>query len=142
MTFSPARLARRLIDLDDKEILRIYEDDLAEVLPGFAGTVVEAEVRRWPTGSPYCFPGRAKLQSALTRRRGGRVFLGRRLPRHDLYRDSDQDWAGCRTGGAWPARGLSPMSRAARRAASAGPNGPPARRRWQGEPATAASLRA
>jgi oxygen-dependent protoporphyrinogen oxidase len=63
------------MDLDDEEILRTYSDDLAEVLPGFAGTVVEAEVQRWPTGSPYCFPGRAKLQPTLTRRRNGRVFL-------------------------------------------------------------------
>lgn len=75
MTFSPARLARTLMDLDDEEILRIYEKDLSEVLPGFAGTVAEAEVQRWPTGSPYCFPGRAALQPTLTRRRGGRVFL-------------------------------------------------------------------
>ena len=35
---------------------------------------VEAEVQRWPTGAPYCFPGRGKLQSTLTRPRG-RVFL-------------------------------------------------------------------
>lgn len=75
MTFSPARLARHLMDLADEEVLRIYENDLAQVLPGLAGTVAEAEVQRWPTGSPYCFPGRAKLQPALTSRRGGRVFL-------------------------------------------------------------------
>jgi protoporphyrinogen/coproporphyrinogen III oxidase len=75
MTFSPAALARSLMDLDDAEILRRYQDDLADVLPGFEGTVVEAEVRRWPTGSPFSFPGRAKLQPALTRRREGRVFL-------------------------------------------------------------------
>lgn len=75
MTFSPARLARRLMDLDDAEILRTYENDLSEVLPGFAGTVAEAHVQRWPTGSPYSFPGRAKLQPTLTRNRGGRVFL-------------------------------------------------------------------
>jgi protoporphyrinogen/coproporphyrinogen III oxidase len=75
MTFSPARLARRLMDLDDVEILRTYEQDLSEVLPGFAGTLAEAHVQRWPTGSPYSFPGRAKLQPTLTRNRGGRVFL-------------------------------------------------------------------
>jgi oxygen-dependent protoporphyrinogen oxidase len=74
MTFSPASLARQLLDLDDEEILRTYLGDLDQVLPGFAAKVVEAEVQRWPVGAPYCFPGRAKLQQTLTRR-SGRVFL-------------------------------------------------------------------
>jgi protoporphyrinogen/coproporphyrinogen III oxidase len=75
MTFTPAGLARRLMELDDADILATYQRDLAEVLPGFAGSVVEAQVQRWPNASPYSFPGRAALQPALTRRRGGRVFL-------------------------------------------------------------------
>jgi oxygen-dependent protoporphyrinogen oxidase len=74
MTFSPAGLARRLLERDDGEILNTYLDDLDQVLPGFAAKVVEAQVQRWPTGAPYCFPGRAKLQPVLTRR-SGRVFL-------------------------------------------------------------------
>jgi protoporphyrinogen/coproporphyrinogen III oxidase len=74
MAFSPAELGRQLLDRTDDEILRTYLDDLDQVLPGFAEKVVEASVARWPTGSPYCFPGRAKLQPALTRR-SGRVFL-------------------------------------------------------------------
>jgi hypothetical protein len=74
MTFSPGNLARKLMELDDDTILRSYEEDLAEVLPGFGGTVVESEVNRWPIGSPYCFPGRAALQRTLTRN-AGRVFL-------------------------------------------------------------------
>jgi oxygen-dependent protoporphyrinogen oxidase len=74
MTFSPAALGRRLLELDDEEILRTYLRDLDEVLPGFAEKVVEARVQRWPLGAPYCFPGRAKLQPTLTRR-SGRVFL-------------------------------------------------------------------
>jgi len=57
----------------------VYEltirEGLAEVLPGFEGSVVESQVQRWPTGAPYCFPGRAKLQPTLTRGGGGRVFL-------------------------------------------------------------------
>ncbi|MFP5022557.1 flavin monoamine oxidase family protein [Pseudonocardia phyllosphaerae] len=75
MTFSPANQARALLDLDDDDILRRYTEDLSAVLPGFAGTLTEAHVRRWPQGSPYSFPGRGLLQPALTRRRGGRVFL-------------------------------------------------------------------
>jgi len=74
MTFSPASLARTLLELDDDDIRRIYLNDLDHVLPNFTDHVVEAEVQRWPTGAPYCFPGRAKLQPQLTRR-GGRVFL-------------------------------------------------------------------
>lgn len=74
MTFSPGSLARGLLDLDDDDIRRTYLDDLDAVLPGFSGHVTEAEVQRWPTGAPYCFPGRAKLQPALTRRTG-RVLL-------------------------------------------------------------------
>jgi oxygen-dependent protoporphyrinogen oxidase len=74
MTFSPAGLGRRLLERDDEDILRTYLDDLDQVLPGFAEKVIEAQVQRWPTGSPYCFPGRGKLQRALTRRTR-RVFL-------------------------------------------------------------------
>ncbi|MEU6375820.1 NAD(P)/FAD-dependent oxidoreductase [Streptomyces sp. NPDC046909] len=74
MTFSPGSLARELLEHDDDKIQRIYLDDLDQVLPGFADNVVEAEVQRWPTGAPYCFPGRGRLQQTLTRRTG-RVLL-------------------------------------------------------------------
>lgn len=66
MTFSPASLARDLIDRSDEEIIDIYTKDLDEVLPGFAGMVEEAHVQRWRTGAPYCFPGRGALQPVLT----------------------------------------------------------------------------
>jgi oxygen-dependent protoporphyrinogen oxidase len=75
MTFSPAALARTLLEKSDEEILRIYTDDLNQVLdPGFGESVVEAQVQRWETGAPYCFPGRGALQPTLMRR-GSRVFL-------------------------------------------------------------------
>ena len=75
MTFSPASLARTLLAKSDEEILRIYTDDLDQVLgSGFGGSVVEAQVQRWETGAPYCFPGRGALQPTLTRR-GSRVIL-------------------------------------------------------------------
>ncbi|WP_105972502.1 flavin monoamine oxidase family protein [Streptomyces geranii] len=74
MTFSPGSLARELLEHDDDKIRRIYLDDLDQVLPGFTGNVVEAEIQRWPTGAPYCFPGRGRLQQTLTRRTG-RVLL-------------------------------------------------------------------
>jgi protoporphyrinogen/coproporphyrinogen III oxidase len=75
MTFSPASLARTLLPKSDEEILRIYTDDLNQVLGSrFGDSVVEAQVQRWETGAPYCFPGRGALQPALTRR-DSRVFL-------------------------------------------------------------------
>jgi oxygen-dependent protoporphyrinogen oxidase len=74
MAFSPAGLARQLLEQDDDTILKTYIEDLDDVLPGTASHIVEAEVARWHEASPYCFPGRAKLQPALTRR-GGRVML-------------------------------------------------------------------
>ena len=40
----------------------------------FGDTVIEAKAARWEDGSPYCFPGRAKLQPTLMRR-SSRVFL-------------------------------------------------------------------
>lgn len=76
MTFSPASLARTLLAKTDDEIKQIYLDDLDAVLgPEFSPSVVEAHIQRWETGAPYCFPGRGKLQPALTRRNGSRVFL-------------------------------------------------------------------
>jgi oxygen-dependent protoporphyrinogen oxidase len=75
MTFSPASLARALLAKSDEEILRIYTEDLDQVLgSGFGGSVAEAQVQRWETGAPYCFPGRGALQPTLTRQ-GSRVFL-------------------------------------------------------------------
>ena len=75
MTFSPASLARTLLAKSDDEILGIYAGDLNQVLgSGFGDSVVEAQVQRWETGAPYCFPGRGALQPVLMRR-GSRVLL-------------------------------------------------------------------
>jgi oxygen-dependent protoporphyrinogen oxidase len=75
MVFSPASLARALMDKTDEEILRTYTGDLEQVLgPGFGASIVESQVQRWPTGAPYCFPGRGKLQPALTNR-NSRILL-------------------------------------------------------------------
>ena len=75
MVFSPASLALDLLERTDEEIRDVYVNDLNRVLPGFADHLVESEIQRWPTGAPFCFPGRAKLQPVLRRRGGGRVFL-------------------------------------------------------------------
>lgn len=75
MVFSPANLGAALLDKTDEEIQEIHLRDLEEVLGrGFRDTVVEQGTSRWKVGSPYCFPGRAKLQPTLTRG-ADRVFL-------------------------------------------------------------------
>lgn len=67
MVFSPADLATALLGLDDAQIIDSYLKDLEEIFPGFAAHVAEAHVRRWPLGLAYCFPGRGRIQDALTR---------------------------------------------------------------------------
>lgn len=74
MTFSPADRGRNLLDKTDEEILDIYLKDLDDILPGFSKKVVEAHVEKFPLGSAYVYPGRAKIQKQLTER-NGRLFL-------------------------------------------------------------------
>src|SRR5262249_59408810 len=75
MTVSAPGRARTLLAKSDDEILRIYTGDLNQVLgPGFGDSVLEAQVQRFQTGAPYCFPGRGALQPTLMRR-GSRVLL-------------------------------------------------------------------
>ena len=75
MTFSPASLGRALLEKSEEEVIKTHLTDLDQVLGhGFADSVVEAKVDRWKNASPYCFPGRAKIQSTLMRGTD-RVFL-------------------------------------------------------------------
>ncbi|MCP8616336.1 NAD(P)/FAD-dependent oxidoreductase [Salirhabdus salicampi] len=74
MTFSPAQRGHELINKTDEEIIQTYIKDLNDIFPGIRNHIVEAEVNRWPLGSAYVFPGRAKLQSVLTEP-SGRLFL-------------------------------------------------------------------
>jgi len=75
MTFSPASLGRALLEKPEEEVIKTHLTDLDQVLGhGFADSVVEAKVDRWKNASPYCFPGRAKIQSTLMRGTD-RVFL-------------------------------------------------------------------
>lgn len=75
MTFSPAALGSALLDKSDDEVVATHLADLDDVLGhGFADSVVEAKAARWKVASPYCFPGRAKIQSTLMRGTD-RVFL-------------------------------------------------------------------
>lgn len=75
MTFSPASLGRALLEKSDEEVIQTHLADLDAILGhGFADSVVEAKAARWRVASPYCFPGRGKLQSTLMQG-SGRVFL-------------------------------------------------------------------
>jgi oxygen-dependent protoporphyrinogen oxidase len=75
MTFAPAALGAALLDKPDQEVLDLHLRDLDTILGhGFADSVQEAHTKRWEVGSPYCFPGRAALQSTLTRG-SDRIFL-------------------------------------------------------------------
>lgn len=70
MTCSPASLGKALLEKSEEEVIKTHLTDLDQVLGhGFADRVVEAKVDRWKNTSPYCFPGGAKTQSTLTRRR-------------------------------------------------------------------------
>ncbi len=74
MVFSPATLARNLINLPDEKILEIYRKDLEEVFPGFGNIVVEQSVQKFHDGLAYCFPGRNKVQPMLMRA-PNRIYL-------------------------------------------------------------------
>lgn len=67
MVFSPASLARQLIDLPEEKVLEIYRKDIEDIFPGWGSTVVEQSVQKFHNGLAYCFPGRNKLQPALMR---------------------------------------------------------------------------
>lgn len=67
MVFSPAELATSLLSLSDGQIIDRYLEDLGDIFPGFSAVTAEAHVRRWPLGLAYCFPGRGRIQQALTR---------------------------------------------------------------------------
>lgn len=75
MVFSPGDKGRALFDKSDEEVARIHLADLHDVLGhGFTDSVIDAGVSRWAEGSPYCFPGRGKIQQTLMRG-ASRVFL-------------------------------------------------------------------
>ncbi|WP_048556179.1 protoporphyrinogen/coproporphyrinogen oxidase [Nostocoides japonicum] len=82
MVFSPAGLARTLLEQDDETILKTLTDDLDQVLPGVASTIVESEIARWPEASPYGFPGRGALQPILTRNASRVMLAGDYLGTH------------------------------------------------------------
>jgi oxygen-dependent protoporphyrinogen oxidase len=74
MLFRGAEGAASLMALSDVEIEERFLADLETLYPGSRALVREIAVQRWPQGAPYSFPGRGRLQAALTRP-NGRVHL-------------------------------------------------------------------
>ena len=70
MVFSPAQLARELMDMDDDDIMKTYMSDLGDIFPSLPDHVVEQQVQRWPLGLAYNYPGRGKIQPVLTQPHG------------------------------------------------------------------------
>jgi oxygen-dependent protoporphyrinogen oxidase len=74
MVYSGASLGRRMLELSDEQVTRVYLDDLNAVYPEARRAVREVVIQRWERGLPYPRPGRHRLQPALERPLGN-VFL-------------------------------------------------------------------
>lgn len=72
--FTATEWAEKLLEADEETILETYYRDLNEIFPGFSDTVVEHQIKKWPKGQTFNFPGRAKLQPIFTRD-NGRIHL-------------------------------------------------------------------
>lgn len=73
--FAPASKGAALLEKSDDEIVDLARGELDQTLgQGFGASVVEARAQRFEFGSPYSFPGRAKIQPTLMRG-ASRVFL-------------------------------------------------------------------
>jgi protoporphyrinogen/coproporphyrinogen III oxidase len=76
MVYSGASLGRRLLELDDKQIVSTYLEDLDAIYPEVRSAVREVVVQRWERGLPYPRPGRYRLQPALDRPLGSVYLAG------------------------------------------------------------------
>ncbi|MFQ8889320.1 MAG: FAD-dependent oxidoreductase [Bilophila wadsworthia] len=73
MVFSPAKLARDLINLPDEKVLEIYRKDLEEVFPGF-GLSSWSRASKIPSGARLLLP-RAQQAPAALMRTPRRIYL-------------------------------------------------------------------
>ena len=74
MVYAGGDRGRRLLPLPNDEIRALFLRDLHDVLPATRGIVREVLIQRWEQAIPYAPPGRARIQSLLSRPLG-RVFL-------------------------------------------------------------------
>jgi protoporphyrinogen oxidase len=57
--------ARRLLERGDAEIVKAFQADLEDLLPGLNGSIEDAVVQRWPRAIPYWEPGGRALTKIL-----------------------------------------------------------------------------
>jgi monoamine oxidase len=66
--------ARQLLERDDGEIVRAFQSDLEDLLPGLDGLIEDVVVQRWPQAIPYWEPGGRALTKTL-REPGERIHF-------------------------------------------------------------------
>jgi protoporphyrinogen/coproporphyrinogen III oxidase len=76
MVYSGAALGRRMLELSDDQVTRVYLDDLHGIYPETRRAVKEVVIQRWERGLPYPRPGRYRLQPALERPLGSLFLAG------------------------------------------------------------------
>ncbi|HEY0124370.1 MAG TPA: NAD(P)/FAD-dependent oxidoreductase [Rhizobium sp.] len=76
MLFRGAKGAAALMQSSDEKIEDAMRDDLNAVFPEAMGVIKEIIVQKWPAGAPYSWPGRGRLQAALTKPLGTVALAG------------------------------------------------------------------
>ncbi|WP_026616180.1 flavin monoamine oxidase family protein [Ensifer aridi] len=76
MLFRGARGAVELMQLRDAEITDRFRDDLISEFPEASDCIREIIIQRWEAGAPYSWPGRGRLQGALTKPLGNVTLAG------------------------------------------------------------------
>jgi oxygen-dependent protoporphyrinogen oxidase len=76
MVYSGASLGRRMLELSDDQVTRVYLDDLNDLFPEARQAVREVVIQRWERGLPYPRPGRYRLQPALQQPLGNLFLAG------------------------------------------------------------------
>lgn len=73
--FAPGQSGAKLMEMDNEDIVQLAQKEIDKSLgQGFGESVVEGRAEKFAFGSPYCYPGRAKIQPTLMRG-ASRVFL-------------------------------------------------------------------
>jgi protoporphyrinogen/coproporphyrinogen III oxidase len=75
MVYGGADRARRLLDREDEQIEAVVVDDLYRLYPEARGIVRDVVVQRWERAIPFAAPGRSRVQEALERGVGDRIFF-------------------------------------------------------------------
>jgi protoporphyrinogen oxidase len=74
--YGAAGLGERLLQEDDRTVVRTFSRDLRAVFPATEGILEEVMVQRWTQGIPYSTPGRSAHQPRLEQPLGRIVLAG------------------------------------------------------------------